>query len=163
MSFAHFLNLMFNARHLVAADRNLQASLGWVGLGRGLARCNSKERSTCKLNSHIPCARLQEFVRYLASRDTIYCLHYSRITPHPILLPPPQIGLRFNSEAAWLRQEIKDLTEQADEVFSVIELALQEAAAETDEACLERVLVEDCRKSRNIFLEMVSSCFFVCC
>jgi hypothetical protein len=49
MSFAHFLNLMFNARHLVTADRNLQARLGWVSLGRGLACCKSKERSTCKL------------------------------------------------------------------------------------------------------------------
>ncbi|KAL4855645.1 putative 1-phosphatidylinositol-3-phosphate 5-kinase [Chlorella vulgaris] len=66
----------------------------------------------------------RDYVRYLGAGCTVLCLHYSPAVSFDVLMPPRQVGLLPEAEEEWLQDEIKQLTEEADEAFGAIQYAL---------------------------------------
>ncbi|PRW32495.1 FAB FYVE-domain PI-3,4-kinase [Chlorella sorokiniana] len=68
----------------------------------------------------------RDFVRYLGAGSTLLCLHFSPASAYAVRMPPRCVGLLPASELEWLQEEVKALTEEADEAFGAIEFALQQ-------------------------------------
>ncbi|GAB4817632.1 hypothetical protein N2152v2_004678 [Parachlorella kessleri] len=66
----------------------------------------------------------RDYVRYLGSGSTVLCLHHSHVTPYDVQLPLTAVELSAGAQAAWLVEEAKGLTEEADEAFGAIQYAL---------------------------------------
>ena len=66
-----------------------------------------------------------DFVRYVGLGRTIICLHHSRIKPYNVLLPPIKVHVAEEDTRRWLVEEVKALTEEADEVFDFLLKAVE--------------------------------------
>ena len=57
------------------------------------------------------CSLQSDVVRYLGRGPALLCLHYTRIAPYGVRLPPPTVALASAPECGWLQEEIKARTE----------------------------------------------------
>ena len=94
----------------------------------------------------------RSFVHYLGQGRTIICLHHSSIKPYSVRLPPPRLYVDEKDSERWVQEEVKKLTEEADEVFDALEKAV-EAFSEESEAATN--CVASVRDVRSMFMKIV--------